>query len=517
MIPKSGVIFLKVFHELGHAFTAQRFGARVPVMGVAVMMMMPMLYTDVTDAWRLASKRERLLIGAAGMLTEFAIAGLALFVWAFLADGPARSAAFFLATTAWIGSLAVNLSPFMRFDGYHLLADALEVPNLGPRSFALARWRLREALFGLGDPPPEQLGAALRRTLIGYAWFTWIYRLLLFTGIALLVYYAFPKVLGIPLFVIEIVFFIARPVMKELQEWHGRRREIAGQRRAWAILGVLIVVAALAALPLDRHVSVPAVLMAGAEWRAFAPEPAQVRKVRVRPGQIVAAGEVLAELTSPELDAETARAQLRLDIAEARLQRIAADARDRALMSVLERERLALRQSIAGLAGRRALLTLRSPIAGVVDRMAEGLQPGAWVGRKSPLFEVIGQGPPVLRGLADEAGIARIGPAAIGSFIPEDAQVPAIPARLQTIGAARGAGPELLLLASIHGGAIAATSDVNRQPVAKAGVFPITAEAGATPPRRMIRGTLILEAEPASFAGLAAKRILSVLLRESGF
>ena len=86
------LVGLKIFHEFGHAFTAQRFGARVPVMGVAVMLMMPLLYTDVTDAWRLADKRQRLLIGAAGMLTEFAIAGLALFVWAFLADGPARSA-----------------------------------------------------------------------------------------------------------------------------------------------------------------------------------------------------------------------------------------------------------------------------------------------------------------------------------------------------------------------------------------------------------------------------------------
>ena len=167
--------------------------------------------------------------------------------------------------------------------------------------------------------------------------------------------------------------------------------------------------------------------------------------------------------------------------------------------------------------GRRARLTLRAPFAGVVDRLAEGLQPGLWVGRKSPLVGLTGLGAPVVRELADEAGTARIAPGAEGVFVPEEAEAAAIPAQLETIDAARGAGPELLLLASFHGGAIAATPDANRQPVAKAGVFPVTAEAGVTPPRRMMRGTLVLAAEPASFAGLAGKRVLSVLLRESGF
>ncbi len=87
-------------------------------MGVAFMVLAPTLYTDASDAWRLKERRKRLLIDAAGVLTEMAIAAIALFLWAFLPNGPWRSAMFFISATAWIMSVAVNLSPFMRFDGY---------------------------------------------------------------------------------------------------------------------------------------------------------------------------------------------------------------------------------------------------------------------------------------------------------------------------------------------------------------------------------------------------------------
>ena len=80
----------------------------------------------------------------------------ATLAWSFLPDGPVRGAAFILATSSWISTLLLNLSPFMRFDGYFVLSDWLEMPNLHGRAFAIARWWLREQLFGLGDPPPEE-------------------------------------------------------------------------------------------------------------------------------------------------------------------------------------------------------------------------------------------------------------------------------------------------------------------------------------------------------------------------
>ncbi|MDH3742248.1 MAG: hypothetical protein OER56_11690, partial [Hyphomicrobiales bacterium] len=162
------LICTKIIHELGHAYAATRYGCRVPTMGVAFLVMFPVLYTDVTDAWRLKSRQQRLIIGSAGMIVEVMIATAATLLWVFLPDGAAKSIAFVTATLSWTMSLAVNLNPFMRFDGYYLMSDMIGVENLQARSFAFGRWKLREFLFGLGVAPPEHMPARLRKTLFLY-------------------------------------------------------------------------------------------------------------------------------------------------------------------------------------------------------------------------------------------------------------------------------------------------------------------------------------------------------------
>ena len=158
-------------------------------MGVALLVLFPVLYTDNTDAWRLTDQRKKLQIVLAGLMVEFHIALLALFSWTVVEDGPLRSAAFFLATGSLVGSLLVNLSPFMRFDGYYALADFLGMQNLQPRAFELARWQVRQWLFGLPENPPEPFPATKHYFLVFYSFATWIYRFFLFLGIALLVYF----------------------------------------------------------------------------------------------------------------------------------------------------------------------------------------------------------------------------------------------------------------------------------------------------------------------------------------
>jgi putative peptide zinc metalloprotease protein len=140
--------FVKTLHELGHAFTAKRKGCRVPTMGVAFLVMWPVAYTDVNEVWKLPRRQDRFAVGAAGIVTELIVAAWATLAWALLPDGALRSVTFLLATTTWISTLVINASPFMRFDGYFLMMDYLDFPNLHARSFALARWDLRERLSG---------------------------------------------------------------------------------------------------------------------------------------------------------------------------------------------------------------------------------------------------------------------------------------------------------------------------------------------------------------------------------
>lgn len=158
----------------------------------------------------------------------------------------------------------------MRFDGYYMLADAIDFPGLHERAGQQARHFLRRWLLGLGDPLPETLSTGFRRLLIGFAFATWLYRLVLFVGIALVVYHAFFKALGVFLFFVEIGVFVGRPVMAELRVWRERRAEIPRRRK----LGWLL--AAVAAglvlwLPWHAGVTAPGVIKAGSEQPVYSP------------------------------------------------------------------------------------------------------------------------------------------------------------------------------------------------------------------------------------------------------
>src|SRR5258708_34037030 len=217
--------FSKVVHELAHAFSARRYGVRVPTLGVAFLVLWPYLYTDTGETWKLSDRRKQLVIACAGMAAELVLAVFSTFLWALSPEGAAKSVFFVLASSTWIMTLAVNLSPFMRFDGYFVLSDLPDFPNLHERSSACARWWLRRTFFGLEEPMPEpQLRPHQRAGLIAFAYITWLYRLTVFIRIALLVYRLAVKLLGMFLMVVEVVWFILMPVWKEaVYLWKARQ------------------------------------------------------------------------------------------------------------------------------------------------------------------------------------------------------------------------------------------------------------------------------------------------------
>lgn len=268
------IILVKWLHELGHAFAARRLGCRVPAMGVAFLVMFPMAYTDTNETWRLTSNKQRLQIASAGILIELALAAWATLAWALLPDGDLRSIAFVLATTSLIATLVINASPFLRFDGYFILSDLIDMPNLHQRSFALARWKLREWLFGLREEKPETFTKGKERALIFFAWLTWLYRLVVFVGIALLVYGLFFKLLGVILFIVELAWFIAMPIKSELVEWRKRWPAIRQTRRSKKTASVVILLIGLLMLPWPTRVTSSGVLQPAEVWRIYAPGPA---------------------------------------------------------------------------------------------------------------------------------------------------------------------------------------------------------------------------------------------------
>jgi len=518
LVMAAALLAVKAAHELGHAYTAVRFGCRVPTIGVAFMLLAPLLYTDVTDAWRLRDRRQRLSIDSAGIRVEIAIAALALFLWAFLPDGPMRSLAFVLSAASVVSSLVINLNPFMRFDGYYLLSELLGIENLQARAFVLGRWKLRSVLLGIARPCSEQLPRWQINTLIAYAYLTWAYRLALFIGIALIVYHYFFKVLGVTLFLAEIVYFVLRPVWSEIVEWWALRTEIARSRRALATLACAAAMLLLASLPWSTRVEIPAVIEARELQQVYPPRPARILAVHVLHGARVAAGDPLVTLSSPDIEQEIALARVRLRLAELKYARRGADAIDRESSIVLENEITALASRIEGLQRELEELVLRAPFAGSIVELNAELHAGRWV-RPSELVAVVAdRRGAVLKGYVPEADLWRIAPGSDGRFVPDQVDRPGVPVTVSDVALGSSSTIEILDLASTFGGRVGATSSGTDRlvPAAAQYLVQLSADHAADHYELAARGMAIVAGKPESLLARAWRQSLKVMLREGG-
>jgi putative peptide zinc metalloprotease protein len=509
--------FAKLCHEFGHAYMAKRAGCRVQSMGLAFMVMLPMFYTDVSDAWRVNDRGTRLLIGAGGVLAELLLACIALLAWSLLPDGPLRTAAFMLASATWITTLVINLNPFMRFDGYFLLSDLWGVENLQGRGFALCRWHLREALFGYGEPAPEPWSPSMRRRLLVWGYGSWLWRAALFLGIALAVYHMFFKVLGIFLMLVELLWFIVLPIWREMQEW-SKRREQAHPGKVlllgiygFALLGVLLV-------PWRSAVEVPAMLEASRSTALHAPLPAQLKTVHVTDGQAVAKGMLLLELQSPDLDSRQTVVRSKINTLQLQLRRQAGRSETIADLGVLEQQLAEAVAEYRGLQAQRERLLIRAPEAGVVRDLLTGLQPGRWLSPQNVLARVVEPGLR-LRGYLQEEELWRVEPGAEGRFIAEDPSRSAPRVRLDEVDTTGTTHLQLEALTSDHHGPIAVRRNAQQESE------PLQAQYGANlqlldplpPPPQPLRGLVVLDGKGESVLGFVWRRIAALGVRESGF
>ncbi|WP_405079014.1 HlyD family efflux transporter periplasmic adaptor subunit [Pectobacterium carotovorum] len=512
--------FTKILHEFGHAYTCKRFGARVATMGVAFLVMMPVLYTDTSGSWKLTRRRQRMAIGAAGMMTELVLAAWATLAWSFLPDGMLRSAAFMLATTTWIMTLAINLSPLMRFDGYFLLSDGLQMPNLQNRGFAIGRWQMREWLFGLGDAPPEHFPRWLQRTLVGYAFAVWIYRFFLFTGIAILVYHMTFKLLGMLLFAIEIGYFVVMPVVNEVREWSKRRKDYRMNRNMTTTLTVSAVVLLLLMIPWQRGVYAPALLRAEQQSSLYMPVLAMIQRIDVQVGQPVHAGQTLFTLSSDALAHE--RQQLERQIATLNWQstfqvfnKEAAGDHQR-----VKQEHEAALQKLQVLQRQSEQLTVRAPIDGVVADMATPLETGEWLGQGEWLAVVTKPTGGLVEAFVSEKDWQRLRTGAKGTFYLQDVSRSSLPLTVVEIASTAtrdlNAAPEL---ASIYGGDIATLSDAQRKLHPEQAVYRVLLslpdDYRAQP--QVLRGTVVMDGEAQSLLIRGWKVVSAVLIRELSF
>ena len=512
------LVIVKSLHELGHAYMAVRYGLRVPTIGVAFMVLMPVLYTDTSGAWRLTSRKQRLMIDGAGIFTELTLAAAATLLWAFLPDGPVRLCVFAIATTSWVTSLFVNLNPLMRFDGYYILSDTLGFQNLQNRGFEMARWRLREILFGLGLDPPEPLSRRMRRTIVFHAWATWIYRFFLFLGIAILVYAFFIKIVGILLFIVEILWFIALPIWRELKHWWEIREKIMASKRLYLTGGATACLLLLAIVPWSTSISVPAVMSAKKEQSVFAPFPARIVGHALRDGATVTKGTVLVTLDSPQLERDAKLAEERASLLQSRIGRTSVDAEDRASLIVLTNELNEVREELEGLQRIRDQMIVRAPFDGVVMDIDPELHAGLWINSKTPLAMMRSKSGIKIKGYVDEQNVFRFNRGAVARFIPDAPELPSVETTVTSVAEAASESLDEPYLALSYGGTIAVEEGDKEKlrPTEAAYVVAMQPEGDAVIPRKAVRGVSIIEGEPQSFYTRVKRQVLKVLIREMG-
>ncbi len=506
---------VKLLHELAHGYTAKRFGCRVPTMGVAFLVLWPLLYTDVNDTWLLPDRRQRLAVGAAGILAELTVAAWATLAWSFLPEGPARQAAFVLAAVTWVSSLAINLSPFMRFDGYFLLMDGLGLPNLHPRSFAMARWWLRETLFGLGEPAPEPMAPAPRRVLVAFAFAVWIYRLLLFLGIAVLVYHFFIKAVGVLLFVVEILWFVLLPVWSEVKEWLKRRPALLASRRSRLTGGVLLALLLLAAIPWRSQVEAPAMLRPEQVVPLHLPFPARLEEILVRRGEAVAAGQPLLRFASPDIGHRLAATEARLQGRLAELEAAQLDPFLQDRLGVLREEAARLVAEQAALQAEASRLTVTAPHGGrFVDPLPD-LAAGDWLSPRQPLGVVRSEGAALVTAYVQESDRDRLQPGAAVRFFPHSLDHGVAEGRVASVDQSPVRALADGALASIHGGDLPARVS-GQQIVPEGAVYRVRIRLEQPAPELELAGTALIEGEARSLLGRLARSVMVVLVREWG-
>ena len=511
--------FSKILHELGHAYAAKRYGVRVPAMGVAFLVLWPFLYTDVGETWKLADRKKQIVIASAGMLTELAIACIATLLWTITPEGGMKHVLFILATTTWVMTLAVNASPFMRFDGYFVVSDALDFPNLHERSGATARWWVRRTFFGLREPLPEPTFSALQRVgLVTFALLTWMYRLVVFLGIAVMVYYLFFKLLGIVMFLMEIVWFLIRPVWSEVSYLWGKRSQIRLQLQPVAgVVAILLLVVWL--VPVTNQMTAPAVLRVAHEQPVYAPFAAQIKSVEVAPGQSVEPDQILLVLEAPELGLRGEKANISLASARSEFLTTAASGKlqERRLV-LLEQiaEALAEQKSVEEEAGR---LTVRAGMRGVVRDMSPLIVAGRTIGTRELILRVAAPAPAIIEAYVSESRVESVHVGQEAKFISSRLDSPSLRGVVKSID---NTGSKVIgrpLLASPHGGDIAAVLDRRGVAQSQDPVYRVLIEpAGDVGTLASIeRGTVRIETSLVLVAQNFASRALSILVRESGF
>jgi putative peptide zinc metalloprotease protein len=400
-----GLVFplLKALHEFGHACAVKAWGGEVHEMGIMLLVLMPVPYVDASAASTFPEKHRRIIVGGAGMIVELFIAAIALALWLEMQPGVLRAVLFNVMLIAGISTVLFNINPLLRFDGYYMLSDWLEIPNLRQRAQQYLGSLFERRLFGV-DTPPIEASALERVWLVFFAVGSFVYRIFITMAIAMFIATQY-FVIGMLLAVWAVVSGVALPIAALINNLAFSPR--LRQRRLRAVL----ISAALAAALGWLLFAVPAPSWTNAQGVIWGAEQSSVRggadgfvlRVLAAPGARVKRGEPLLESADPLLVPRIRSLEAQRDELEARYYAERVDSLVRAQMRL---ENLKSVEAELERARERARdLVVLSPGEGLFAVAAAEDLPGRFLKQGELVGYVVPEGRPTARVLVPQDAV----------------------------------------------------------------------------------------------------------------
>lgn len=368
---------VKILHEFGHGLSCKKFGGECHEMGLMFLVFTPCLYCNVSDSWMLPNKWHRVFIGAAGMYVELILASIATWIWWFSTDGLINFLCLSVMFICSVSTVMFNGNPLLRFDGYYILMDILEIPNLRQKSTEILKRWFQQYCLGLELQENPFLPRRNRFWFAAYTIAAVIYRwVVVFSIIIFLNQVLEPyglKALGRLFAISGLVGMVAQPLWQTFKFFRtpGRASKMKKNRVMATAIGATALLGAICFLPLPFHVDCAMEIQPQNATHVFAMVPGRLVHWYKHPGDHVEAGEVIAELDSADVRLQQVKSQGDLMEAEKRLDTLegsvsAGDPQALALIQV-NHEVVQSRRSLLEKANQRAeMLQVRSPVSGTI-------------------------------------------------------------------------------------------------------------------------------------------------------
>jgi len=413
--------FLKIFHEFGHGFAVKLRGGEVHDMGVMLLVFTPIPYVDASAASAFPGKAERALVGAAGMMVEVFIAAVALILWVSIEPGPVRAVAYNIILIAGVSTLIFNGNPLLRFDAYYILADLVEMPNLGTRGTKYVTYLAQRYLLSIDDAEPPIIAPGERFWLVLYTVAAFLYRMFIYVGIILFVAGRF-FFIGMAIACWGAFNMLVMPLAKIvkflLNSPKLRRKRVRALSMAVLFLVVLSVILTAAPIPLNTRVE--GVVWISEDGFIRAGTDGFIEEMLVPNGTQVGFGEPVIRCSDPLLPAQ-------IRVLESRLQELQATyhtqrVTDRVQTKITEEEIRQVEAELADARQRESDLTIRSAAEGILVISRSSDLNGRFVRRGELVGYVLNQTETHARVVVDQTDVDLVRHQTLGVTIrlPED-------------------------------------------------------------------------------------------------